>query len=71
MTLTEIDLSQTSNSSRSWAQEAVNMAAPCWKLLWGWYVSRFKLMEVQEWAEINLNSTMDVWFTSIRKKKQA
>ena len=51
MPLTETDLSQTSNSSRSWTQEVVNMAAPCWKLLWGWYVSGFKLMEDQEWAK--------------------
>ena len=52
MTFTETDQSQTSKLSRSWAssQEAVNMAAPCWKLLWGWYVSGFKLMEDQEWA---------------------
>ena len=47
-------LSQTSNSSRSWTQEAVNMPASCWKLLWGWYVSGFKLMEDQEWAKINV-----------------
>ena len=33
MTFTETDLSQTSNSSRSWTQEAVNMADPCWRLL--------------------------------------
>ena len=63
MMFIETDLSQISNSSRSWTQEvcevlqiklyqieiefteAVNMAAPCWKLLWGWYVSGFKLME--------------------------
>ena len=60
MTLTETDLWQTSNSSRSWTQEAVNMAVPCWKLLWGWYVSGFKLMEDQEWATINVKSTRDV-----------
>ena len=42
MTFTETDLSQTSKLSRSWTstQEAVNMAAPCRKFLWGWYVSR-------------------------------
>ena len=60
MPFTETDLSQTSNSSRSWTQELVNMAAPCWKLLWGWYVSGFKLMEDQEWAQINMKSTRDV-----------
>ena len=60
MTFTENDLSQTSNSSRSWTQEAVNMAAPCWKLLWGWYVSGFNFMEDQEWEKINVKSTRDV-----------
>ena len=62
MTFTETDLSQTSKLSRSWTstQEAVNMAAPCWKLLWGWYVSGFKLVEDQEWAKISVKSTMDV-----------
>ena len=60
VTFTETDLSQTSNSSRSLTQEAVNMAPPCWKLLWGWYVSRFKLMEDQEWAKMNVKSTGDV-----------
>ena len=54
MTFTETDLSQTSNSSRSWTQEAVNMAAPCWKLLWDWYVRGFKLVEDEEWAKINV-----------------
>ena len=65
MMFTETDLSQTSNSSRSWTQEAVNMAVPCWKLLWGWYISGFKLMEDQEWAKINVKSTRDVWFTQL------
>ena len=60
MTFTETDLSQTSNSIRSWTQEDVNMTAPSWKLLWGWYVSGFKLMEDQEWAKINVKSTRDV-----------
>ena len=60
MTFTENDLSQTSNSSRSLTQEAVNMATPCWKLLWGWYVIGFKLMEDQEWAKINVKNTGDV-----------
>ena len=60
MTSTETDLSQTSNSSRSWTQQAVNMAAPCWKLLWGWYLRGFKLMEDQEWAKINVKNTRDV-----------
>ena len=52
--------SQTSNSSRSWTQEAVNMAAHCWKLLWGWYVCGFKLMGDKEWAKIHVKSTRDV-----------
>ena len=56
MTFNETDLSQTSNSRRSWTQEAVNMAVPCWKLLWGWYVSGFRLIEDQEWAKINVES---------------
>ena len=59
-TFTETDLSQTSKSSRSWTQEAVNMAALCCKLLWGWYISEFKLMEDQEWTKINVKSTSDV-----------
>ena len=61
MTFTETDLSQASKLSRSWTstQEAVNMAAPCWKLLWGWYVSGFKLVEDQEWAKICVKSTID------------
>ena len=69
MMFTEIDLSQTSNWSHSWTQEAVNMAAPCWKLLWGWYVSGFKLMQDQEWAKINGKSTRGVQFTSVREKQ--
>ena len=60
MTFTETELSQASNPSRSWTREAVNMAAPCWKLLWDWYVNGFKLMEYQERAKINLKSTRDV-----------
>ena len=60
MTFTETDLSQTSNSSCSWTQEAVNMLAPCWKLLQCWYISGFKLKEDQEWAKINVKSTRDV-----------
>ena len=66
---TETDLSQTSNSTCSWTQEAVNMAAPCWKLLWGWYVSGFKLMGDQEWAKTSVKSDRDVQFNSIRKKQ--
>ena len=57
MTFTETDLSQTSNLNRSWTQEAVNMAASCWKLLWGWYVIWFRLMEDQEWVKSNVKST--------------
>ena len=62
MTFTETDLSQTSKLSRSWTstQEAVNMANPCWKLLWGWYVIGIKLVEDQEWAKISVESTTDV-----------
>ena len=69
MTFTETDLSQESSSSRSWSQKAVNMAAPCWKLLWGWYVSGFKLIGDKEWAKISVKSTRDVQFTLIRKKQ--
>ena len=56
MTFTETDRSQTSKLSCSWTstQEAVNIAAPCWKLLWGWYVSGFKLVENQESAKISV-----------------
>ena len=68
MTFTQIDLSQTSNSSRNWTQEAVNMAAPCWKLMWDWYVSGFKLMGNQEWENISVKSMRDIQFTSIQKK---
>ena len=60
MTFTETELSQTSKSNRNWSQEAVNMAAPCLKLLWGWYVSGFRLMEEQECAKINVKGTRDV-----------
>ena len=63
---------QTSKLSRSWTstQEAVNMEAPCWKLLWDWYVSGFKLVKDQEWAKISVKSTStkDVQSTSVRKK---
>ena len=69
MTFTKIDLSQTSTSSRSWAQQAVNMVAPCWKLLWGWYVSGFELMGDQEKLKISVKCMRDVQFTSIRKKQ--
>ena len=71
MTFTETDLSQTSKLSHSWTgtQEAVNMAVPCWKLLWGWYVSGFKLMEDYEWAKISVKSTIDVQFEKKKLKE--
>ena len=61
MTFTETDLSQTSNSSDSWTQKAIKMAAPWWKLLWGWYISGFKLTEDRAWAKVIQSSSTKFW----------
>ena len=64
MTFTETDLSQTSNSNRSWTQEAVNMAAPCWKLLRDWYVNGSGSWKIRN--EQKLTSDYQ-WFSKIHR----
>ena len=75
MTFTETDLSETSNSSRSWTQEVVNMAAPCWKLLWSWYVSGFNSWKIRNeqkrtWKVLGTSSLPQFEKTSLKSEKK-